>query len=159
LGRPPLNNGHLILSGAIATAILFAAAPVQADRGEGAYPRRRGDAVRAFGPLERLGDNAVRFSSAPALGGRGVVVELAGQPDGTAKGGVTFVHGHPYQGWKQADRLPLVLGVPSGQGCVPRYSKRWPSRNPHPGTVTIWSFARTVRDTSRNGGSTAKAIG
>lgn len=95
----------------MAVALLCAAVPAPADSGEGAYPRQRGDAVWAFGPLERLGDSAVRFSSAPALGGRGVVVELAGQPDGTAKGDVTFVHGHPFRGWKRGEPLPLVLGA------------------------------------------------
>jgi|GEM_PF-4341324 hypothetical protein len=98
-----------ILSRLLAAAVLTAAVPAFADHGDGHYPASRGDVVRGFRPIDRLGENAIRFSSAPALGGRGVVVELAEQPDGSASGAVTWLLGHPQDDWKRADPVPLTL--------------------------------------------------
>jgi len=98
-----------ILSRLLTAVALAAAAPAIADHGDGSYPASRGDVVKGFRPIERVGENAIRFSSAPALGGRGVVIELAEQPDGGAVGAVTWLLGHPQESWKRADPVPLVL--------------------------------------------------
>jgi len=97
------------LSRLLAAAALTVAVPAFADHGDGHYPASRGDVVRGFRPIDRVGANAIRFSSAPALGGRGVVVELAEQPDGSAAGTVTYLLGHPHEGWKRASPVPLAL--------------------------------------------------
>ena len=47
-----------------------------------------------------LGQDVIRFSSAPALGGRGLVVELVSEGSRGAVGRLFWLYGHPGLGWE-----------------------------------------------------------
>lgn len=59
-------------------------------------------------PLNRGIDDVIRFSSAPALGGRGYVVELRKSSKATT-GRLILLYGHPRMGWRIRGEVPLEI--------------------------------------------------
>ena len=60
-------------------------------------------------PLSALGENAMRFSSAPALGGKGYLIEIAEHDDEWAVGRFVVFVGHPSDEWIEVLRGRLAL--------------------------------------------------
>lgn len=57
-------------------------------------------AVRAR-PFVELGQDAIRFSSEPSLGGHGYMIEVARRDEQWAVGRFVVLTGHPYSGWHE----------------------------------------------------------
>jgi hypothetical protein len=60
-------------------------------------------------PLSELGDDAIRFSSRPALGSSGYVVEVVRLDPRTVNGRILYVYGHPSEGWFQTVEMLLEM--------------------------------------------------
>lgn len=95
-------------------ALLVAiAAPVGAwaEAGQGPLPVDKG-IRRAAGavPLDRIGDDVIRFSSSPALGGSGVVIEIHRRDGKSAVGAVRLLVGHRDQ-WTTLGTLAIEMPV------------------------------------------------
>ena len=83
-------------------ALIAIPSPVFAESGEGEAPRGKHSLLSGIGarPLSKLGDEAIRFTSEPALGGPATSVEL--RPDrGQYKVTVSYLDGHPSLGWRK----------------------------------------------------------
>lgn len=78
-------------------------ASASAEVGEGEYPRERFDALDAIHArnLAELGDEAIRFSTQPALGGPSTVVEVSPDLDRGFKVRVSYLTGGPASNWKK----------------------------------------------------------
>ncbi len=63
---------------------------------------------------QRLGADAVRFSSQPELGGTGYIILL--NADGRAE--VTWFYGHPRSGWRRTHRARLQVSEGEYRGVV-----------------------------------------
>jgi hypothetical protein len=92
-------------------AACLSANEAQASAGFGSYHPTRGNILRAARapPLDRLGDDVARFSSTPALGGRGWVIELHRAGSARATGEVIYFGGHPSRGWRKLGWMKLEL--------------------------------------------------
>lgn len=62
-------------------------------------------------PAIALGPDAIRFSTEPSLGGRGIIVELAPGDRGGARGRVLWFDGHPYSGWERQGSAVFSLSA------------------------------------------------
>ncbi|HWA63300.1 MAG TPA: hypothetical protein VG939_18130 [Caulobacteraceae bacterium] len=91
----------------IGIAVLTSAA--HAASGSGAFSGASTDVLGASHArsLAAISDDAVRFSSSPALGGLGWIVELHKTPKG-AQGEALFFDGHPSLGWRRIGWLRLA---------------------------------------------------
>lgn len=107
--RRPLTQCARIL---LAAASVLASA-AHAGVGRGDYRQRRGDALQAaHAPrLASVGNDVIRFSSTPALGGRAWIVELHRSKPGLAEGEVQFFYGHPSAGWSKVGWAKLSLSA------------------------------------------------
>ena len=95
----------------LCVVMLFGAAVAQAETGRGDAPRSTSGDIRndVVAPLlADIGGDVVRFSSAPALGGRGYVMTFAGAADG-AWAEVIWVFGAPRSGWRISHRQRFEL--------------------------------------------------
>lgn len=61
-------------------------------------------------PMAKLGSDAIRFSSTPALGGKAIIVQ-ARRRDGQAQVTVVRLEGHERRGWKELDRTTKVISA------------------------------------------------
>jgi hypothetical protein len=79
---------------AMIVGLSFSASMARADSGEGESPIEPWDAraLARLQPMSAIGNDAVRFSKTPSLGGPGWVLELHRLGDGGAIGVVTFVY-------------------------------------------------------------------
>lgn len=71
-----------------------------------------GYAVRAAAgapPLEQLGDDVIRFTASPALGGKAYVIEVHRTRDGSAEGEGVWLRGHPRAGWTRTGTTKIKL--------------------------------------------------
>lgn len=59
--------------------------------------------------IETVGPDGLRFSSRPALGGNGYIVQITKQDNGEGRGQVILLHGHPIDGWFQTGELMLIV--------------------------------------------------
>lgn len=62
-------------------------------------------------PAAALGPDAIRFSTQPSLGGRGIIVELARGDGARARGRVLWFDGHPYSGWEPEGSAEFSLSA------------------------------------------------
>jgi len=60
-------------------------------------------------PLNELGDDVIRFSSKPALGGTGYVVEMVRLDRDTIKARILYIYGHPKEGWTKTAEMLLEM--------------------------------------------------
>lgn len=100
---------------AIAAAIgsISTAAICHADTGTGPYPRKADVLEATNAPaLDMIGDDVVRFSSTPALGGRGVIIEIHRRDAEWATGTMTLLMGHPSHRWVTTATLAIEMTTP-----------------------------------------------
>lgn len=93
---------------ALLLALALGSSPVLADHGTGAGDRK-GSVIRGESALARLGSDVVRFSSTPALGGRGMSFTAVARPDGSGMATVRYYRGHPALGWRGEARIAFIL--------------------------------------------------
>lgn len=93
----------------LASFALVSTAHAETERGE--YRPSRGDVLQAARAprLSSIGVDAIRFSSTPALGGRGWIVELRKGQAGGAVGEAQFFSGHPRTKWTRTGWIKLSL--------------------------------------------------
>lgn len=86
-----------LLAGLTGAWLIGAAVPAAGAQGEGAWNGGRRSILSDTGamPIERLGPDVIRFSAAPALGGRSYIVELYPTDAEWAGGQIRFYSGHP----------------------------------------------------------------
>jgi len=60
-------------------------------------------------PVRSLGSNSIRFSTAPALGGDGIVVEAVSRGERGARVTIIGLYGHAAFGWEEQDRVRFNL--------------------------------------------------
>lgn len=92
--------------------LLLSSANSYANTGSGRYPRDADVLKGSKAPaLEKIGDDVVRFSSTPALGGRGVVIELHRKDDRWATGTMSLLIGHPSYHWTTTATVILEINT------------------------------------------------
>lgn len=98
---------------ALAMCAALIASAAWAQSGAGAYRPDRHEVLASarVRPLSTLGVEAVRFSSTPALGGRGWIVEIHRTKGDRAEGVAEFYRGHPSYGWVKAGSVRLEAPV------------------------------------------------
>jgi hypothetical protein len=71
----------------------------------------RADILNAAGrpPARNVAADVIRFSTRPSLGGRAVVVEIAGRADGSAEVRLYTLYGHPAGSWEVRRSARLAL--------------------------------------------------
>lgn len=81
-----------------------------ADAGAGRYSREASVLKASNAPaLDNIGEDVVRFSSTPALGGRGVVIEIHRRDDQWSTGTMTLLVGHPADRWVTTATLVIEM--------------------------------------------------
>lgn len=102
-----------ILAMAAAIGAIFTASVSYADVGTGPYPREADVLEATNAPaLDKIGQDVVRFSSTPALGGRGVIIEIHRRDAEWATGTVTLLIGHPSDHWVTTATLVIEMKTP-----------------------------------------------
>lgn len=94
---------------ALAVCAALVASTASAESGVGEYKPEHAEVLAAahVRRLSALGEDVVRFSSTPALGGRGWIVELHRTKRDRAEGVAEFYRGHPSLGWTKAGSVRL----------------------------------------------------
>ena len=101
-----------LLSLSLASTLLLAPTSSTADSGSGAYPREFDVLSATNAPaLEVLGKDVVRFSSSPALGGKGIIIELHRRDADWAEGTMTLLYGHPSEKWEIKATISLAISA------------------------------------------------
>ena len=102
-----------IFAMAAAIGAIFTASNSYADVGTGPYPREADVLEATNAPaLDKIGKDVVRFSSTPALGGRGVIIEIHRRDAEWATGTVTLLIGHPSDRWVTTATLVIEMKTP-----------------------------------------------
>lgn len=105
-------SGAMRRTFAMAAAIwsIFTASNSYADVGTGPY-RREADVLEATNAptLDKIGEDVVRFSSTPALGGRGVIIEFHRRDAEWATGTMTLLIGHSSDRWITTATLAIEM--------------------------------------------------
>lgn len=104
-----LRIASLLIS-PLASALLIVPTPCTADSGSGAYPKKFDVLSATNAPaLEALGKDVLRFSSTPALGGNGIIIELHRRDADWAEGTMTLLYGHPADKWVTTATIALIM--------------------------------------------------
>ena len=94
----------------LASALLLVPTPCSADSGSGEYHKEFDVLSATNAPaLEVLGKDAIRFSSTPALGGKGIIIELHRRDADWAEGTMTLLYGHPSEKWETTATIAIVM--------------------------------------------------
>jgi len=102
-----------IFAMAAAIGAIFTASVGYADVGTGPYPRKADVLEAANAPeLDTIGQDVVRFSSTPALGGRGVIIEIHRRDAEWATGTMTLLIGRPRGRWVTTATLLIEMKIP-----------------------------------------------
>jgi hypothetical protein len=62
--------------------------------------------------MSALNEDAIRFSSAPALGGEALIFEVRRNRGGDARATIMWFSGHPQRHWRREGRLVFVMSRP-----------------------------------------------
>lgn len=96
----------------LASALLIAPTSSTADSGSGVYHEEFDVLAATNAPaLEALGRDVVRFSSSPALGGKGMIIELHRRDADWAEGTLTLLYGHPSEKWEIKATISLAISA------------------------------------------------
>ena len=100
------------LAMAAAICSIFGSSVSYADAGTGPYPRRA-DVLKAshVPALGKIGEDVIRFSSTPALGGRGVIIEIHRRDAQWSTGTMTLLIGHPSARWVTTAMLTIEMNT------------------------------------------------
>jgi hypothetical protein len=87
------------------------AATLPAESGDGDYrPTHYSILYRVkVTPLSAIGENVLRFSTTPALGGRAYIFEAHAVDRDRAAGTVSFFYGHAGSGWKRTGSMAIEM--------------------------------------------------
>lgn len=105
-------SGTMRRTFAMAAAMLsiFTVSNSYADVGTGPYPREADVLEATDAPaLDKIGEDVVRFSSTPALGGRGVIIEIHRRDAEWATGTMTLLIGHSSDRWVTTATLVIEM--------------------------------------------------
>ena len=98
---------HILI---LTLGLTLTASAAWGETGKGAYVPAQHEVLSAarVRPLAELGEDVIRFSSSPQLGGHGWIVELHKARGGWALGEALLFGGHPRTGWTRTGWLRLA---------------------------------------------------